>query len=567
MTSDRGQLRLLHLAPRLTLLVLVAPVLAGVAGTVWPAFDLRGGGSLAAFRALWDWPGLARAAWLSVTTGVISTLLSLLVTLLIVAALSGSRIFGLLRHLLSPLLAVPHAAAALGLAFLIAPSGWIARMISPWATGWTAPPDLLILNDPQGVALILGLVAKEVPFLVLMALAALPQTDARRRMMVAQSLGYGRVWGFALTVLPPLYRQMRLPVYAVLTYAMTAVEMAMILGPSLPPSLSVQITHWMTDPSLTQRPTAAAAALLQLMLVLAALLAWHLAERGMKAAVLSVAGLGLRGLAPDPALRGLAGAIGATLAAALFAGLAGLALWSLAGAWQFPDALPTGLSLKTWAKAAPDLWATTATTAAVALLSTAAALALVLACLEADHRHGLTPGARGLWLLYLPLLVPQIAFLPGLQVLALRLGVDGRLWSVAAVHLVFVLPYVFLSLAPAYRAWDLRQGVAGAALGAGPNRIFWRLRLPMLLPAVLTAAAVGAAVSVGQYLPSLLIGGGRVETLTTEAVALSSGGNRRVIGAYGLLQTALPALGFALALALPRLAFANRRGMWGGVSA
>ena len=83
----------------------------------------------------------------------------------------------------------------------------------------------------------------------------------------------------------------------------------------------------------------------------------------------------------------------------------------------------------------------------------------------------------------------------------------------------------------------------------------------MLLRPVLTAAAVGLAVSVGQYLPTLLIGGGRVETLTTEAVALSSGGNRRLIGAAALLQMALPALAFALALGLPALTFRHRRGM------
>ena len=58
-----------------------------------------------------------------------------------------------------------------------------------------------------------------------------------------------------------------------------------------------------------------------------------------------------------------------------------------------------------------------------------------------------------------------------------------------------------------------------------------------------------------------MLGGGRVETLTTEAVALASGGNRRLIGAVALMQMALPAMGFGLALALPRLAFANRRGM------
>ena len=83
----------------------------------------------------------------------------------------------------------------------------------------------------------------------------------------------------------------------------------------------------------------------------------------------------------------------------------------------------------------------------------------------------------------------------------------------------------------------------------------------MLLRPVLTAAAVGMAVSVGQYLPTLLIGGGRVATLTTEAVALAAGGDRRAIGVYGLMQTAAALLPFAVALAVPALVWRNRRGL------
>ena len=81
----------------------------------------------------------------------------------------------------------------------------------------------------------------------------------------------------------------------------------------------------------------------------------------------------------------------------------------------------------------------------------------------------------------------------------------------------------------------------------------------MLLTPILTAVAIGMAVSIGQYLPTLLIGGGRVTTLTTEALALASGGNRRLTAAYALLQTLLPSLGFALAIALPRLIVARRK--------
>ena len=83
----------------------------------------------------------------------------------------------------------------------------------------------------------------------------------------------------------------------------------------------------------------------------------------------------------------------------------------------------------------------------------------------------------------------------------------------------------------------------------------------MLLKPALVASAVGFAVSVGQYLPTLLIGGGRWPTITTEAVALASGGDRRVIGVYAFVQMLLPFIGFALATIVPAFLFRNRNDM------
>jgi len=59
----------------------------------------------------------------------------------------------------------------------------------------------------------------------------------------------------------------------------------------------------------------------------------------------------------------------------------------------------------------------------------------------------------------------------------------------------------------------------------------------------------------------VLIGAGRLPTVTTEAVALAAGGNRRVIGVYAFMQIVLPFLAFALATGLPGLVFRNRRGL------
>ncbi|MGL6211075.1 MAG: ABC transporter permease, partial [Paracoccaceae bacterium] len=448
--ADSGPL--LRLAPRLTIGLLAVPVLAGTVGTFAPAFGLMQEPGLEAFRALFDWPGIGRAMWLSVVTGTISTLLALLISLGLVASLIGRRGFGVVQRLLSPLLAVPHAAAALGLAFLIAPSGWIARALSPWATGWSTPPDLLILNDPAGMALTFGLIAKETPFLLLMILAALPQTDAARRLTVATSLGYGRLTGFAMTVLPALYSQLRLPVYAVLAYGMTTVDMALVLGPTLPPTLSAQITLWAMDPSLTERSTAAAGAVLQLALVAGVLGIWRLCEGLIAQLLRHAASTGRRGVIWDRIGQPLVLTVGLLPAFALTGGLVGLAVCSVAGLWQFPDAPPNALTLKTWEQTGPDLWSATWATVGLATASTAVALWLVLACLEAEHRRGLPPGAGVLWLLYLPLIVPQVAFLPGLQMLALASGVQSGWLQVAVAHLVFVLPYVFLSLAAPFRA-------------------------------------------------------------------------------------------------------------------
>ena len=175
---------LTRLGPPLTVLLLAGPIVAGLLGTILPAFGylpaLGGTGfSLDPFRALFAQPGIAMSVLISLATGLATTAVSLTVVLVFVAAFAGTRLFGRVQHLISPLLSVPHAAAAFGLAFLIAPSGMIARMLSPQLTGWERPPDLLIVNDPMGLAMIAGLIVKEIPFLLLITLAALPQVDLR----------------------------------------------------------------------------------------------------------------------------------------------------------------------------------------------------------------------------------------------------------------------------------------------------------------------------------------------------------------------------------------------------
>ena len=556
---------MLRLFPAAALTLLFAPVAAGVIGILLPAFGLlpalgRTSFSLDPFRDLLAMPGLARSAALSLGTGLATTAVAFTAVMLFVAGWRGTRLFRTMERLVSPLLSVPHAAAAFGLLFLIAPAGFLFRLVSPELTGWHRPPDLLIVQDPLGLAMTFGLIVKEIPFLLLMALAALPQSRPVEMERMTAALGYGRIVGFLHGAFPSLYGQIRLSVLAVLAYSSSAVDVALILGPTTPAALAVRILEWRNAPDLEGHLVASAGALLQIAVTGAAILLWLLAERVGACSAAALARSGWRGR-NDSWVRYASVAVIALAAAVVLAAIALLALWSLSGPWRFPDALPSELSVATWMRVAPGLLGPLRDTLFLAASSSLIAVALALGALEWEARSGRSRSGRALKSLFVPLLVPQVAFLFGLQILFSFLGQDGTFPAVLLAHLVFVFPYVFLSLSDPWWSWDLRYGQLTRALGHTADFVFWRVRLPMLARAGLSAAALGFAVSVGLYLPTLIIGAGRWPTITTETVALASGGDRRIAGATALLQALLPFAGFAAAAAITGVLFRNRRAL------
>ncbi len=546
-------------------ILLAGPVLAGLAGTVLPAFGylpVLGYTSLSLdpLRSLFAMPGLSKSVLLSFGTGLAASILSMAIVLVFTAGWSETRTFRRLTRFLSPLLSVPHAAAAIGLAFLIAPSGLLVRLFSPWATGWTRPPDLLILNDPAGLAMTFGLVAKEVPFLFLMTLAALNRPHIKEYYKAGASLGYGRMSVFFKVVLPQIYPLIRLPMLAVIAYSTSVVDVALILGPTTPPPLAPRLVAWMNDPDLSKRLMASAGALLQLLVSACALLTYLCLERlaGLWQSARYASGRRRRhdALARQAGLYPMI-----VIVTVMMLSMALLAVWTAARSWWFPAVLPQKWSLGRMTDAfgmgAPALAATLALAIAAASIATARTLWLLDA---RSARNAATQGKLNI-LIFVPLLLPQISFLFGLQMLFLFGGLSGTLLAVLLAQLVFVFPYAFLALSDPWNRLDPRYAKVATSMGASRLKVFWQVRLPLLLRPVLVTFAVAAAVSVGQYLPTLMIGAGRVVTVTTESVALASGGNRQVAALYAMLQLIIPLTFFVLAALVPSLVFRNRAAM------
>ncbi len=498
-----------------------------------------------AWRALLADAQLPRALMLSIASAVASTALALAACLLLVTHLHGSPPWLRLTRSLGPMLALPHAAFAIGLALLVMPAGLLARLIAPLA-GWHAPPDWPTVNDPQGIGLTAVLLAKELPFLLWNAVALLARPDValslRGWLASGATLGYCRAGVWWRVLWPLLLPRLAWPLLAVLAYGLTVVDLALIVGPASPPTLAVLAWQALQDGDSARNAEGAAAALL-LGAVLAALtlagafggrallrLWQRVAVNGRRRAHIERSGACARWL-----WRSLL-ALYALVAALLVAS-------SWVGVWTFPSLAPQAWATEAWQQVRSSSDALVLS-AGLAIVAAGAALALVLLWFEA------TPAAwdrRAMPLVLAPLVVPPLLLMAGLYTLALPLRLDGTLVGLAWVHTLVTLPYVFVALAPAWRSFDRRYEWTALALGRSRAAFWWQVKAPLLAAPLAAALAVGFAVSVAQYLPTQFIGAGRHATVTTEAVTLASGGQRHTAAAFAVLQALLPAIGFGLA--------------------
>lgn len=504
-----------------------------------------------AWRALWHDPQLPLALITTIWVGLVATVVATaLATWLLSTHFPGPHWPTLLRRL-PAMLAVPHSAFAIGLVFIVAPSGWLLRGLSPWLTGFESPPAWSTSQDPYGLGMAMVLIFKEVPFLVWTAATHLQRPDfartLRQSLTLAGTLGYPPRQAWWRVVAPQLLPRMRWPFLAVMAYSLTVVDVALVAGPTTPPTLSVLALTWLQDADpMTNAKGAAAAWVLVLLVGIAGMavagLRWPKGwqSRGRPANAIT---LPVPHSSHHPAL------------SSIFSGLAFVQVWtwvylaigvtlamaSCAGPWPFPSLLPSQWSAQAWrtvAESSGTFWSTLW----IGLASSTLALVWAISWLEWTPPRWRHPMQQ--WV-FLPLVMPGLLWAMGLYHLALRWQIDGTVTGVILAHTLTVVPYTVIALAPAYTQFDLRYAHLCASFGKPYAVFLWQVKWPMLKAAIASAFAVGFAVSVTQYLPTLFVGAGRITTVTTEAIGLSAGGQRGLLAAFAVVQAALPLLAFA----------------------
>lgn len=228
-------------------------------------------------------------------------------------------------------------------------------------------------------------------------------------------------------------------------------------------------------------------------------------------------------------------------------------IWSFAHGWRFPDLLPRTWSLEAWRYAispASGLLASFLTTLLIATATTALATLVGVPAGRALGLHQFRGKGAVLLLLLAPAVIPGMAIVFGLHGLFLRLGLTGTLSGVVLAHLIPVLPYMTLIMAAVFARFDPDHEAQARTLGATPLQTFLTVTLPAIRPGLVTAALFAFLVTWSQYLLTLAIGGGRVQTLPLLLFSFASAGRNDVTAAIALVYI-LP--GLVVLLATSRL--------------
>lgn len=501
--------------------------------------------SLYGFVELYQWPGIIESIAITLLVTISSTLLTMIISFSVMQSCWHRPAWHKIEKLLAPIMALPHVAFAVGFAFLFSNSGFIARVFD-WIGTSNVITNLDIVNNQFGIGLIFALTIKEIPFILFMSIPLLKQLNINETLRLAQSLGYTQAQIWQKIIFPQWLPKIRFSLLAIMAYSLSVVDISLVIGPTNPPTLPVLLWAWVTDADLQRLPMASAAAALLTFIclgivIMMRIIEWVIIEKSKSWQFSGRFALPTCGFS----------AIFLTYLVSLST-LVVLIVWSFAKRWSYPHIIPTKWSTAFWHQEWQYLLEVSITSSIIAI--TSATITLLLVIILHEHNAQFKTKNPTFTIPYLmiavPMLVPQLSLLFGIQLATLYIAPQYYYTWVIWSHVFFAFPYVYLALDGPWRSYDTRFNKIGLSLGFSPLKVWWQIKRPILFPAICIAWAIAISVSLAQYLPTLMLGAGRITTLTTEAVALSSGQDRRITALYALLQSLLPFIFFLFAIVI-----------------
>lgn len=164
---------------------------------------------------------------------------------------------------------------------------------------------------------------------------------------------------------------------------------------------------------------------------------------------------------------------------------------------------------------------------------------------------------------YTRLVLPEIVIAVGLFVLFRRLELPLGTGAIVLGHTVFNSALATVIIQARLATFGTTLEEAAGDLGARPHRVFLRVTLPQLWPAIVVAGLLVFTFSMDDVITSQFLAGGNAETLPMLIMGLIRFQITPTVNAVGVIVMAVTLAAFLLALALVGLR-SGAMGMFGG---
>jgi len=159
---------------------------------------------------------------------------------------------------------------------------------------------------------------------------------------------------------------------------------------------------------------------------------------------------------------------------------------------------------------------------------------------------------------YMRIILPEVVAALALFLLFRRIGLELGVWAVVAGHVVFNSAYATIIIQARLQTLPLVYEEAAADLGARPRRVFRRVTLPLLAPAVAVAALLAFTFSLDDVITSLFLSGGNAETIPILLFGMARFHITPELNAIGAVVMMVTTLSFALTVVLGTLGLRTR---------
>lgn len=163
-----------------------------------------------------------------------------------------------------------------------------------------------------------------------------------------------------------------------------------------------------------------------------------------------------------------------------------------------------GFTLDHWRDpfADPDLARSMRNSILLALASTAISVVLGTLLAIALVRHRFRGRASADFFVFLPMATPEVVLGASLLGLFLVSGANTGFATLVIAHVMFCISYVVVTVKARLQGMDPNIEEAARDLGASEFQAFRRVTLPTILPGVISAAVLAAALSIDDYVVS-----------------------------------------------------------------